>query len=100
MTASAPLRSQGFDITAKDGRLIVAPASRLTDDLRAYIHQHKAAILAELIRNPIADAAHRHGLTPRPNPRFPRHPCHRRGSAKTETRPRFPIFNPQRKPIC
>lgn len=43
------LTINGFtlDVTP-DGKLMVTPASRLTDDLRAAIKQHKQALLDEL----------------------------------------------------
>lgn len=49
MGALATLRAAGLAVEAlPDGHLRVTPAERLTDDLRALIHEHKAAILAQL----------------------------------------------------
>jgi hypothetical protein len=42
------LHHHGLNIEAKDGSLIVSPRDRITDEIREYIRQHKAAILAEL----------------------------------------------------
>ena len=42
------LRAHSFDVTAEDGRVLVGPASRLTDDLRRAIRTHKPALLALL----------------------------------------------------
>lgn len=48
MSALAPILSQGFDVELAGDHVIVSPASRLTDDLRAYIRDHKPEILREL----------------------------------------------------
>lgn len=45
------LRMDGFAVIAADDRLIVKPASRLTDDHRALIRQHREDLL-ELLRDP------------------------------------------------
>lgn len=42
------LHGQGFEIANEGGRLVVSPASRLTDEIRALIRQHKAEWLALL----------------------------------------------------
>lgn len=42
------LHGQGFEITNEGGRLVVAPASRLTDEIRALIRQYKTEWLALL----------------------------------------------------
>jgi TubC N-terminal docking domain len=56
MTATdlvAYLTTQGFTLTSLPGdKLEVRPASKLTDPLRAAIRQHKAGILAALVRPP------------------------------------------------
>lgn len=39
------LTNQDFDLTIEDEHLIVSPASRLTDDLRALIRAHKSALI-------------------------------------------------------
>lgn len=40
------LRARGFTLTAAGERLLVAPADRLTDELRAAIRQHKPVLVA------------------------------------------------------
>lgn len=42
------LRRRGLSARAESGRLVLAPASLLTDDLRAAVRRHKAALLALL----------------------------------------------------
>jgi hypothetical protein len=55
----AELRAAGFSVAnATDSRLIVSPASRLTQEQRAQIQRHKPAILRELA----AEAAERRQL--------------------------------------
>lgn len=39
------LRAAGFTLAARDGKLIVTPASRLTPELTASIREHKPALL-------------------------------------------------------
>lgn len=48
MAAVETLHHHGLTIDAKNGNLIVSPRDRITDEIRAYIRQHKADILAEL----------------------------------------------------
>jgi len=49
MGALAVLRAAGLQVQVlPDGRLRVTPAHLLTDELRALIREHRAAILAEL----------------------------------------------------
>src|ERR1044071_6594643 len=48
MNALDRLRSNGLHVQANGERLEVAPASRLTDDLRTFIREHKATLLREL----------------------------------------------------
>lgn len=67
MNAARILADAGLHLRADGTRLIVAPAERLTDPLRALIRQHKAELLesARAVRgNPLmtvaqAEAAHR-----------------------------------------
>ena len=40
------LQSAGFTLAVRDGKLIVAPASRLTPELTEAIREHKAGLLA------------------------------------------------------
>lgn len=42
------LHGQGFEISSEGRRLVVSPASRLTDEIRALIRQHKTEWLALL----------------------------------------------------
>jgi len=42
------LRAAGFSLTAEGSRLRVAPADRLTDELRAGIREHRAELIALL----------------------------------------------------
>ena len=42
------LRAQGFTLRAEDGRVMVAPAERITDELRAVIRANKAELLTAL----------------------------------------------------
>lgn len=44
----ARLRTEGFTVIAADGRLIVKPASRLTDDHRGLIRHHQQELLSYL----------------------------------------------------
>ena len=44
----ADLRERGVSVRADRGKVVLAPASLLTDDLRAAIRKHKAALLALL----------------------------------------------------
>jgi len=46
----AELKAEGFTLTAEGGRLRVAPARLLTDELRESIRQHRAALLS-LVEN-------------------------------------------------
>jgi len=55
----AELRARGLKLTADGSRLIIAPRSLLTDELRAIIRSHKLAILHEL------------AVESRPRPKFP-----------------------------
>ena len=61
LTVLADLRGRGLKLTAEGARLIVeaAPASLLTEELRATIRAHKLAILYEL------------AIESRPKPKFP-----------------------------
>ena len=40
------LQSAGFTLTVRDGKLIVAPASKLTPELTDAIREHKAGLLS------------------------------------------------------
>ena len=42
------LRAAGFTLTAEGSRLRVAPADKLTDELRAHIREHRAGLIALL----------------------------------------------------
>ena len=44
----AELRAAGFRVTGDHGMLYVEPASRLTDDQRQLVRQHKLEVLREL----------------------------------------------------
>ncbi len=46
------LKAAGITVTATDGRLVVTPASRLTDSHRATLKAHKADILKALANLP------------------------------------------------
>jgi hypothetical protein len=48
MAALRKLTSSGFRVTTKGDKLIVAPSSKLNDELRAYIREHKPALVAEV----------------------------------------------------
>ncbi len=50
------LKAGGFTLTAEGGRLRVAPAGRLTDELREAIRQRRAALLS-LVANEAPEAA-------------------------------------------
>lgn len=45
------LRAAGLTVTMDDGRVIVQPAERLTDELRQTIRDHRAEIVATLSRS-------------------------------------------------
>ncbi len=45
------LRQDGFAVVARDGRVVVRPASALTDDHRALLRQHRQDLL-ELLLDP------------------------------------------------
>ncbi|MCU5785935.1 hypothetical protein [Alloalcanivorax marinus] len=51
MAAIDYLRDHGLSAYIRDDRVMVAPASRLTDDLRTWIREHKRDLLAELAAN-------------------------------------------------
>lgn len=46
------LHGHGLTATLHRDRLTVAPAERLTDELRASIRHHKAGLVAELLNQP------------------------------------------------
>lgn len=48
MAALQKLRDHGLTAEARDDKLIVTPSECLTDELRAYIRQHKPEIMAAL----------------------------------------------------
>ncbi len=48
MSPLSRLRDAGLRVTAMGDTLLVEPSTRLTDELRAYIRQHKPVLLAEL----------------------------------------------------
>lgn len=45
------LRERGLTAKAQGKRIIVSPASKLTDDVRKYIKAHRLELLAELAAN-------------------------------------------------
>lgn len=51
MAAIDYLTAQGFSARISGKRLIVSPASRLTEDVRTYIKTHRLELLAELAAN-------------------------------------------------
>lgn len=51
MAAIDYLREKGFSAKVSGKRLIVSPASRLTDDVRKYIKSHRLELIAELAAN-------------------------------------------------
>jgi hypothetical protein len=42
------IRQAGFTLAVSEGKLLVTPAKKLTDQQREFIKQHKAQIIAEL----------------------------------------------------
>lgn len=51
MAAIDYLSEKGFSAKVSGKRLIVSPASRLTDDVRKYIKSHRLELIAELAAN-------------------------------------------------
>ncbi|MCY1363547.1 hypothetical protein D9M68_929770 [compost metagenome] len=51
MAALDYLTAHGFSARVSGKRLVVSPASRLTDDVRKYIKTHRLELLAELAAN-------------------------------------------------
>ncbi|QJX01817.1 hypothetical protein HML84_04800 [Alcanivorax sp. IO_7] len=51
MAAIDHLRGHGLDAYVHGDQLMVTPASRLTDDLRRWIREHKNDLVAELAAN-------------------------------------------------
>jgi hypothetical protein len=49
------LRQAGFDVTVADNRVVVRPASRLTDRQRLALLTHKTHVLALLVAPPADD---------------------------------------------
>lgn len=45
------LRERGLTAKAQGKRIIVSPASKLTDDVRKYVKAHRLELLAELAAN-------------------------------------------------
>jgi hypothetical protein len=45
------LHQHGLTARANGERIVVSPASRLTDDVRQYVRAHRLALLAELAAN-------------------------------------------------
>lgn len=45
------LTARGFSARVSGKRLVVSPASRLTDDVRRYVKAHRLELLAELAAN-------------------------------------------------
>lgn len=61
MSAVATIIEQGFKIQPQGDRLLVSPASRLTDELRDFIRQHRPEILRELA---LVDLCQDYPITP------------------------------------
>lgn len=51
MAAIDYLTAHGFSARVSGKRLVVSPASRLTDDVRKYIKAHRLELIAELAAN-------------------------------------------------
>lgn len=51
MAAIDYLTEKGFSAKVSGKRLVISPASRLTDDVRKYIKAHRLELLAELAAN-------------------------------------------------
>ncbi|WP_371233620.1 hypothetical protein ACAW63_10940 [Pseudomonas sp. QE6] len=51
MAAIDYLVQKGFAAKIQGKRIVVSPASRLTDDVRAYIKAHRLELIAELAAN-------------------------------------------------
>lgn len=51
MAAIDYLTKKGFSAKVSGKRLVVSPASRLTDDVRKYIKAHRLELIAELAAN-------------------------------------------------
>lgn len=51
MAAIDYLIQKGFSAKTSGARLVVSPASRLTDDVRKYIKAHRLELIAELAAN-------------------------------------------------
>ncbi len=51
MAAIDYLTEKGFSAKVSGKRLVVSPASRLTDDVRKYIKAHRLELIAELAAN-------------------------------------------------
>lgn len=51
MAAIDYLIQKGFAAKVQGKRIVVSPASRLTDDVRKYINSHRLELLAELAAN-------------------------------------------------
>ena len=45
------LRDRGLTAQAKGKRIVISPASRLTNDVRLYVKAHRLELLAELAAN-------------------------------------------------
>src|SRR5690625_3838383 len=54
MSATAYLQERGFSVAADGGKLVITPASRLTDDLRRWIRGNKRQLFDELAIVPAA----------------------------------------------
>lgn len=48
MSALTRLRAAGFKVMAQGDKVLISPRERLTDELRAWIREHKPTLLAEL----------------------------------------------------
>lgn len=51
MTAIDYLTKRGFSARVAGRRLVISPASRLTDDVRKYVKAHRLELIAELAAN-------------------------------------------------
>ncbi len=66
MGAAERIRQAGFELTVEDGALYVEPASRLTDQQRQFIHDHRDEIIAELTGQAANDDSDRLAMHPCP----------------------------------
>ena len=61
MTATQVLqwvRAEGFHLRVSDGKLLVSPASKLTDEMRDVIREHRPALAALILAERLTAAIH------------------------------------------